>query len=109
MDFLQAIIKVNEEQILSRGSEREPETTGFQKPGADLKLSGSDFLIVILDVIQVSHMLGDAFSPYLIGTLADFFKPLIHLYQPPRVMHDQVPQASCRRGGGRGGFQTKDS
>ena len=27
--------------------------------------------------ILVSHMFGDAFSPYLIGALADAFKPLI--------------------------------
>jgi len=27
--------------------------------------------------ILVSHMFGDAFSPYLIGALSDFFKPLI--------------------------------
>lgn len=40
--------------------------------------------------ILVSHMLGDAFSPYLIGALADAFKPLIHLYQPPKVFHVQT-------------------
>ena len=27
--------------------------------------------------ILVSHMFGDAFSPYLIGALADAFKPMI--------------------------------
>ena len=27
--------------------------------------------------ILVSHMFGDAFSPYLIGVMADSFKPLI--------------------------------
>ena len=27
--------------------------------------------------VQVSHMFGDAFSPYLIGALSDSFKPLI--------------------------------
>ena len=28
-------------------------------------------------LVQVSHMFGDAFSPYMIGALADSFKPLI--------------------------------
>jgi hypothetical protein len=35
-------------------------------------------------------MFGDAFSPYLIGALADTFKPHIHLHQPPTVLQLQV-------------------
>jgi hypothetical protein len=41
-------------------------------------------------ILQVSHMFGDAFSPYLIGALADTFKPHIHLHQTPTALQLQV-------------------
>eukprot|EP00088_Acartia_fossae_P070919 TRINITY_DN9614_c0_g1_i12.p1 TRINITY_DN9614_c0_g1~~TRINITY_DN9614_c0_g1_i12.p1 ORF type:complete len:587 (-),score=117.68 TRINITY_DN9614_c0_g1_i12:765-2525(-) len=40
--------------------------------------------------ILVSHMLGDAFSPYLVGTLADSFKPYIQ----PTNMDDSTSKTS---------------
>lgn len=41
----------------------------------DIELFKSAFAMAIY--VQVSHMFGDAFSPYLIGALSDSFKPLI--------------------------------
>jgi hypothetical protein len=41
-------------------------------------------------------MFGDAFSPYLIGALADTFKPHIHLHQPPTVLQLQVTAGIIR-------------
>ena len=44
--------------------------------------------------ILVSHMFGDAFSPYLIGALADAFKPMISPNNGTIITHEEVMRTS---------------
>jgi len=44
--------------------------------------------------ILVSHMFGDAFSPYLVGALADSFKPLITGQSGPSVLQNTTEPTS---------------